>query len=377
VNLSTEKSAVFVANRGFGLTSSRLLLIQHLLSSGWRVVAAVAVDDYAKQLSTAGVIVEPVSFNRGRLSPLQDAKTLFTLIRIYRKYCPHLIHHFQAKPIILGGLGVHFTDGAQVVNTLTGLGHAFVHGGITRHLAVVGYRLLLTRGEATIFQNPDDHRLFVDQGWIPAGKARLIVSSGVDTERFRPAITRSCEALRVLMVARLLWQKGVREFVEAAEIVKREYPAIRFQLAGEWDIVHPDAVDEAWVQAVVNKGTIEFLGYLGNMDDQLRATDLFVLPSYYREGTPRVLLEAAACGLPVVTTDVPGCRETVVDGETGRLVPPRNSKALAEAISEILGDPGLRHRMGQSGRRLVEERFDIRTITEKYLAVYRDIGIEV
>ncbi len=368
---------VFVAKRGFTFTRPRALLIQHFLSSGWRVVAAIAMDDYAEQLSAAGVVVEPVSFYQSWFSPWQDIKALFTLIRIYRKYRPCLTHCFNDKPIILGNLAAHFVGGAKVVNNMEGLGYAFVRRGIRLHVAVASYRLMLPMSDATIFLNPDDRQLFVGKGWIPESKARLIVSAGVDTELFCPGTTPRHKATRVLMVARLLWQKGVREFVEAAEIIKREDSTVRFQLAGGWYPVHPDAVDKAWMQAAVNKGTIEFLGYLNNMAEQLRATDVFVLPSYYREGVPGVLLEATACGVPVVTTDVPGCRETVVDGETGRLVPPRNSGALAEAIAEILGDPALRHRMGQSGRRRVEEEFDIRAVTEKYLAVYCSIGIDM
>jgi glycosyltransferase involved in cell wall biosynthesis len=235
--------------------------------------------------------------------------------------------------------------------------------------------LLLVRSAATIFLNPDDQRLFVEKKWIPKNKARLIVSSGIDMKRFRPNTAASHEPPRVLMVGRLLWEKGVREFIEAAEIVKRKFPGARFHLAGEWDPVHPDAVKEEWVQAAVDRGAIEFLGYLKHMDDELRTTDVFVLPSY-REGVPRVLLEAAACGVPVVTTDVPGCREVVVDRETGRLVPPRDSESLAAAISELLADATLRQQLGQAGRRHVEKEFDVLTITEKHLALYRDLGID-
>ncbi len=371
---NNKSCVVFVAYRGFALTSSRLLLMQHFLSCGWIVVAAIARDDYSRQLSDAGVIVEPISFNREGLSPLADIKALLALIRIYRKYQPILIHHFHIKPIILGNLAAYSVGKVKVVNNIEGLGYALVSGGMIGHLAAAGYWLSLKRSQATIFLNPDDQQLFFEKGWVSEEQARLIVSPGVDTERFHPDRT-SHRKLRVLFVARLLWQKGVSEFVEAAEIVKREYPDVLFHLAGEWDRVHPDTVDKAWVQAAVNRGTIEFLGYLKDMDGQLRATDIFVLPSYYREGVPRVLLEAAACGVPVVTTDVPGCREAVVDGETGRLVPPQNSKALAEAISEILGNSELRQRMGQAARKRVEKEFEIRVITEKYLAVYRDLGI--
>jgi glycosyltransferase involved in cell wall biosynthesis len=334
------------------------------------------MDDYAEQLLAAGVAVEPVAFYRSWFSPWQDLRALLTLKRIYRKYHPCLTHCFNDKPIVLGNIAAHSVGGIKVVNNMEGLGYAFVRRGVRLYVAVACYRLMLPLSDATIFLNPDDRQLFTERGWIPEGKARLIISPGVDTEHFRLGTDPHRNGLRVLMATRLLWQKGIREFAEAAEIVKREDPTVRFQLAGEWDSVHPDAVDQEWMQTEVNGGSIEFLGYLTNMAEQLHATDVFVLPSY-REGVPRVLLEAAACGVPVVTTDVPGCRETVLDGETGRLVPPRDGTALAEAISELLGDPALRRRMGQSGRRRVEKEFDARVVADKYLALYRDIGIDV
>jgi glycosyltransferase involved in cell wall biosynthesis len=369
---------IFVANRGFGLTNSRLALVQHFVSSGWRVVAATAGDAYAAQLSAMGVTVEPVSFHRGGPAPFLDAQTLLVLTRIYRRRRPALIHHFNAKPIILGTLAAGFAGCGNVVNTITGLGHSFIQNGPTYQLAAAGYNLLLSRSTATIFQNPDDQRLFVQRGWIPAHRARLIISSGVDSVHFRPAAASGPPAgsPRVLMAARLLWQKGVGEFIEAAEVVKEKYPAACFELAGEWDPVHPDAVDERWIQSAADSGIIEFLGYLSAMQQQLPARDIFVLPSY-REGAPRVLLEAAACGLPVVTTDVPGCRDVVVEGVTGLVTPPRDSQALAGAIMKLLQNPELRRQMGRAGRERVEAEFDIRAITGKYLALYREVGIAV
>jgi glycosyltransferase involved in cell wall biosynthesis len=375
--LQKQPCIIFVANRSFALTSSRLILIQHFLSIGWKVVVATTIDDSIDLLVATEVIVEPISFNRGGFSPLSDIKSFWSLRKVYHLYHPTIIHHFHAKPILLGNLAALSVRKTKIINTVTGLGYAFVRGGPTRQLATVGYRLLLSRSDVTIFQNPDDLQLFLRQGWISKATCKLIVSSGVDTERFHPPMTIHHQGLRVLMVARLLWQKGVREFVEAAEIVKQKVATVRFQLAGELDAVHPDAVDEAWIQTAVNRGTVDFLGYLTNIDEQLRATDVFVLPSYYREGVPRVLLEAAASGVPVVTTDVPGCREAVVDGDTGRLVPSQDSQALAEAILEILKDSEQRKKMGLAGRRRIEAEFDIRMITEKQLAIYREIGVDL
>lgn len=370
------KTAIFVAIRAFALSNSRLLLMRRLIAAGWRVVAATVEDGhYTKQLSEQGIVIAPVPFKRGGLSPIEDLRAFWALIRIYRKYRPTLAHHFHGKPIILGNLAARFVKNVKAVNTITGLGYAALRGGLMRDLFVGGYRLLEPYAQATIFQNPDDRDYLLQEHCVRKERSHLIIGSGVDTTLFKCNTgTNPEKPLRVLMVARLVWMKGVREYVEAAKLVKQEFPQVIFQYAGDWDHVHPDAVPERWLNERVEEGTIEYLGYLKNMKEFLTQIDLCVLPSY-REGTPRVLLEAAACGIPVVTTNVPGCRETIMDGETGLLVPPRNSQALARAISELLANPDRRRQMGYAGRQRVEREFDLRVITEKQLTIYRQIGV--
>lgn len=370
--------AIFVANRGFALLSSRLLLLTRFVKKGWRVVAATADDEHAKTLREYGIIVEPVEFVRSGFAPRRDWKAFRRLCVLYRNNQPRLIHHFHAKPIILGGAAARRVAQAKVVHTVTGLGHAFVAGRFARHLLAIGYKQFLDCGNLTVFQNSDDRDFFLQKGWILQEYARLIVSSGVDITRFQPGRTLlKRETPRVLMVARLLREKGVYEFVEAAEICRKRHPLVRFQLAGEWDHIHPDAIKEECLREKTDSGVIEFLGFLDNIHEILPLVTLFVLPSYYREGIPRVILEAAACGIPVITTDVPGCREAIEDGVTGRLVPPRDSGRLAEAIQELLDDPKLCERMSRASRVRVEKKFDIRMITDKYLDVYREIGIDI
>lgn len=368
-----SKTVLFAANRGFALTSSRLPLIGHFLNAGWHVIAAVKPDRFTPQLAGMGVHVVSLSLDRNRFSPLQDLRILARLARIHREHRPQLTHHFHPKPVILGSLAARLSGDAIVFNSITGLGNAFVHSRLKRRLAIAGYRLMLDHSAATIFQNPDDRDLFVQKGWVPAEKARLIVSSGVDTRRFSPPGTRT-GALRVLMVARLLWSKGVREYVEAATQLKPMFPQARFQLAGELEPGKPDAVDETWLS---RQNTVEFLGYLDDMPRVLRQTAVFVLPSYYPEGVPRVLLEAAASAVPAVTTDSPGCREAVVDGETGFLVPPRSPEALAAAVARLLEDAGLRRQMGQAARARAEREFDIQAVARQYIALYQSLGLNI
>jgi len=368
---------IFVANRGYGLFNSRLILMKHFLSHGWTVVAAAAQDIYLEKLNDAGITIEPVPFYRGGFSLEKDWQAFHELLRVYKKFSPHLVHHFHAKPIILGTIAAKKNCKAKIVNTVTGLGHAFIHGGIVQYLASLGYRICLGSSDMTIFQNQDDLNFFLTKKWVSIEKTKLIIGSGVDIQHFKPSQVFDYQsAPRILMVARLLWQKGVLEFVESAKLLKKNFPNALFQLVGEQDFAHPDAVSEKWIRDVVDQGAIQYLGYSKDIYSILASSYLVVLPSY-REGLPRILLEAAACGVPAVTTSVPGCREAVVDGKTGWLVPPRDSGALAQAISRVIKDPVLRSKVGKSARKRVEEIFDIQIIAERQLSVYREIGIQL
>ncbi|MGK7933968.1 MAG: glycosyltransferase family 4 protein [Microcystaceae cyanobacterium] len=369
---------IFVAYRGLALTRSRLQLVKAFLQEGWQVVAAMANDDYAQPLQDLGVKIEPVNFYRGGLSLITDLKAAIVLHRIYQKYKPQLIHLFHIKPLILGNFLAKFSPDSVVVTNIEGLGYALVAGGIIQMIASLGYRATLSRSDCVIFLNPDDQKLFIEQQWLVPEKTRLIISSGIDTNQFTPDLNSTSHGFNILMVTRLLSQKGIKEFIEAAEIVKQQYPDVCFQLAGEWDTIHPNSVDPEYVYQAVKEGKIEFLGFISDMVTQLQNTSIFVLPSYYREGVPRVLLEAAACSVPVVTTDWTGCRETVVDEETGYLVPPQNSQALAKAIFKILAlSSEERQLMGDRSRQRVKELFDVPVVTEQYLKVYREFNLKI
>lgn len=220
------------------------------------------------------------------------------------------------------------------------------------------YRFVLPRAAATIFQNPDDKTYFIEQGLVEPGNAHVVPSSGVDCERFHPSTERSVGPVTVLLVGRLVWQKGIREYADAARLLRPPHPAVRFLLAGEADPMHPDAVPDAWLRDRVSEGTLEFVGYLEDMPSMLRSVDLVVVPSTFREGFPRVLLEAGASGVPSITTDVAGCREAVRHGETGLVVPPGDSALLREGIDSLVSDATLRRTMGRKARQYVEANFD-------------------
>ncbi len=371
-------SVVFVANRGFALQNSRRLLIQHLLDRGFNVVLITADDKYARALVSIGCELEVVRFNRGGLSIVSDIISFIQLIKLYRLHKPVLVHQFHAKPVILGGIAARMALGAkgQVVSTITGLGHAFISGGLIRELASIGYRISLPLSSRVVFQNTDDLRLFESKNWVRKNKARLIVSSGVDCQRYINASKNETLPIntQVLLVGRLLWQKGIGEFVEAARTLKDKFPNVDFLIAGEEDYVHPDSVPKEYIEKAVDEGVIKYLGFVDDIENKLALASLFVLPSY-REGVPRVVLEAAAAGVPSVGADVPGTREVIIHGKTGLLVPVKDVASLVSAIEQLLDNEVLRKEMGKQARENVWQEFDFSIVTEKHIALYRELGV--
>lgn len=369
---------VFTANRGYALTSSRTFLIEHFLASGWNVVLATADDVESRSLCEMGAYLEPVVFNRGGFSPLTDLKSYQRLLAIYKKWRPAIVQHFHAKPVILGPLAARraLGNGVRVINAITGLGHAFIAGNMIARLAGIGYGLARSRTDMTIFQNRDDLALFVRKGWVDQEKARLVPGSGVNVDRFAlmDRQGRDEKAPVVVMLGRLLRQKGILEFVEVAKRIQADWPLAEFLLAGEEDSVHPDAVTLQWLE---EQNSVQYLGWLSDVLPLLDKADILLFPSYYREGLPRVILEAAATGLPTVAFDVPGVREAVQDGDTGYLVEYRDIDTLTRKVGELLGNVEKRLDMGKRARNMVEEEYDIRAIQERYLGLYRELGIEI
>lgn len=370
----TDRCVVFAANRGYALTSSRTELIRRFLDGGWNVVLATADDAWSRSLCDLGARLEPVAFSRGGLSPRADLRAFRRLGAICRRWRPAMIQHFHAKPVILGTLAARraLGDSVAVVNTVTGLGRAFTAGRLTGRLAGFGYSLGAGRSDAVIFQNRDDRALFLSRGWTAAEKAHLIAGSGVDVDRFAPAEREAGDrAPVVVMLGRLLRQKGIPEFAEVARRVRYRRPGTRFVIAGE-EAAGPDAVTREWL---ARQDGVEYVGRLADVRPLLAEADLFLFPSFYREGVPRVLLEAAATGLPAVAFDVPGVREAVRDGETGYLVPDRDVDALTGRVCELLADGARREAMGRAARAMAEASFDIRVIEKQYLALYRELGV--
>ncbi|QIB65974.1 glycosyltransferase family 4 protein [Kineobactrum salinum] len=369
------QTILFSANRGYALKSSRKNIISLFLDRGWRVVLATADDPESRYLCKFGALLEPVNFSRGGFSPIHDILSVNRLRYIYNKYRPDVVHHFHAKPVIFGSLVARYTlrDSCRVVNTITGLGHAFVTGGWLSHAAGLGYKLSLKNADMTIFQNRDDQKLFGGRGWVAIHKQCLIVGSGVDLKKFEFR-TRDCGSARqpvVVMLGRLLKQKGIEEFVSVARAVKEQCPQARFVWAGELDPVHPDAVSETWIN---RQPDIEYAGRLDDVRPLLSSADVLLFPSH-REGVPRAVMEAAAVGLPTVGFRVPGVREAVEDDVTGYLLAIGDVSGLTARVLLLLQNDELRQEMGKNARRMAEKMFDIKSIEQAYFSLYRKLGV--
>lgn len=369
------RTAIFVSNRAFGLARSRLPLMRALKDRGWNVVAACAPDESVSHFAANQIGFCPVTFARRAFAPLSDIVAVARLRSIYREYQPQLVHHFNAKPVVLGQVAVSCSAEARprVFSTITGLGYAFSAGGLAGRAAALGFRTALPQSSAVIFQNRDDLVLALERGWVGRASARLIVSSGVDTRLFTPEGNQRNAFQTVLFIGRLLRQKGIGDFIEVARRVRANNPSVRFEIGGETEPKHCDSFPAQVLREAIDAGLVHFSGYVRNVPAALRACSILLAPSYYREGVPRVVLEAAASGVPVIGADVPGTREAIVDGVTGYLVAPGDVAAMTSRVEELLADQGKRAAFGRAARELMEREFDTAVVTERYLQLYKDV----
>ncbi len=373
-----QRHIAVVTNTEWNLLRFRADLLRALVSKGWSVAAVSDLSESGSQMLRAwGVEPIRVSVASAGTNPAQDLRYLSALAGVYRRLRPDVVHHFSIKPVVWGSFAARIARVPVVVNGVTGLGSAY--DSERRWLARVVrglYRGALRRG-TVVLQNAEDRaRLLRDIGLDPR-RTEVVPGSGVDTDRLAPdPALRPEQRSEFIMVSRMLWAKGVREFVEAARRVARDRPAASFSLFGgcreDYGSKNADFVPREWLEAVDREGVVRWHGRTAPdvVERRMRGCAALVLPSSYPEGIPRTLLEAAAAGAPIITTDRPGCRDAVLPGVSGLLVPPRSAEALADAMRRLLDDPALRASMGARGRQLAVERFDSRRIVERLLSLY-------
>ena len=367
------------ANTDWYLYNFRLGLAKFLRDNGFEVVMISPQGPYGPRLVAEGFRWIPLQMDRRSLNPWRELRLIAQIASILRAEKPALVHNFTIKCVVYGSLAARWAGVQARVNAVTGLGYVFIGQDFRARFLrpIVGALLKLAfNGIAArlIVQNQDDSAAFVDAGLVLKDFVRLIKGSGVDTSRFYPRLeARPAGSLRVLLASRLLWDKGIGEYVEAARQIKRQGLAVEFLLAGDIDSGNPASVSADDVESWRAAGIVRPLGHVEDMAVLLSDIDVMVLPSSYGEGVPRSLIEAAACGLPIITTDAPGCREIVEEGVNGYLVPVRDAHALADAIRRLSANPTLRQSMGLAGREKVLKEFDERIVFEKTLAVYREL----
>lgn len=367
------------ANTDWYLYNFRLSLAKAIQKQGVEVVMVSPPGDYGKRLQQEGFKWIALPMERRSLNPFSEMKTIMHLAGIYRREKPDLVHHFTIKSVVYGAIAAKLSGVSSQVNAVTGLGHVFISekmlAKVLRPMVslLLRYSLNAVKGRL-ILQNNDDRLLFLGNRLIADNLIRIIRGSGVNTEKFKPLSRPQLSERnpRVLLATRLLWEKGIAEYIEAAKLVKTKDRHTEFWLGGAADSGNPASVSEDDIDAWQSEGIIKPLGYVDNIAEIMEQVDIVVLPSY-REGTPKVLLEAAACGLPIVTTDVPGCREIIEDKVNGYMVPARDPVALGEAIYRLLQSAEDRAQMGQEGRRKVLEEFDENIVIKKTLDVYAEL----
>ncbi len=367
------------ANTDWYLYNFRLSLAKCLRDCGHEVILVSPPGRFAGLLEQAGF--RWIGWNVGRqtLAPWTETVALANLTGIYRQERPALVHHFTIKPVLYGSLIARILKIPAVVNSVTGLGYVFLRqelkARLIRQMARLQYRMAFSHPNcAAIFENDTDRQYFIRTGLVASKQSRLIEGVGIDPGLFTPAPEPGGIPV-IVLPARMLWDKGVGTLVEAARLMRPRCQA-RIALVGEPDSGNPASIEEETLNEWRQQGIIEWWGWRENMPAVYQEAHIVTLPSS-GEGVPTVLLEAAACGKPLVATDVPGCRDVVADGVNGLLVPPGDPAALAEALEKLIRQPELRKKMGEAGRQLILEKYTSQRVNAATLAVYGQILPEI
>lgn len=369
---------LFVVNDAAFFLSHRLPVAQGAVREGYEVHVAIGGvnSEHRERLRAAGLVLHELPLSRSGRNLFREVILFFSMLSLFKKLKPDVLHLVTIKPVIYGGIAARLTGINKIVAAISGLGFVFVARGILnrsfRRLVTVLYRLALKReGTVVIFQNPDDRDAMLRMGAIASQQARLIRGSGVDLDAY-PFCSEPEGVPVVCFAARLLKDKGIFEFVEAARIVKSRGIEAHFKAIGDVDHNNPGSITDEQLERWKARSDVEFLGFRADVANQYAQANVVCLPSY-REGLPKSLLEAAACGRAVITTDVPGCRDAIEADATGLLVPARDPIALADAIESLVMNPQLRFEMGRCGRQLAEQEFAIEKVINAHLRIYREL----
>lgn len=352
----------------------RLALATALVEQGIDLQVAIPFDSSDERFRALPFAVHRLPLLRGSLNPWSEMRTLGALFALSRRLRPILVHHVTIKPMLYGSIVARVLGTPCVVNSITGLGYVFASSEPAARCLRLVIRPLLRFGcmrpnVTMLFENQDDLLMYCRKRMAQVSSSRVAPSSGIDVAHYTPR-QHDEGAVTVMVLGRMLWDKGIREFVDAARMVAAQRPATRFVLVGGTD-PNPESIPLATLQRWQQEGAVEYWGWRSDIPAVLSQADILCLPSY-REGLPRSLLEAGAAGLPLIATDVPGCRDVLQPGVSGLLVPPRDSAALASAILRLVDDAGMRKHMGQAARIDVAKRFSTASVVNATVTVYQD-----
>jgi glycosyltransferase involved in cell wall biosynthesis len=364
-----QKTTIAISsNTSWYLYNFRKNTILSLIKRGYKVIAIAPQDEYSTKLSELGCEFIDISIDQGGTNPVRDIQTFFAFYRIYKQKNIDVVLNFTPKNNIYSTLAAHF-NGTKSINNIAGLGILFINESITSKIARFLYKISQAKASKLFFQNEDDRTLFLEKKITTSVETDRLPGSGVDLTRFTLSPAPDDNKVRFLLIARMLYDKGIGQYVEAARVLKARYgEQVELQLLGFLDVNNPSAVSSSQMQAWVDEGIVNYLGTSDNVELDIAKVDCMVLPSYYREGVPKSLLEAGAMGKPIVTTDNVGCRETVDDGVNGYLCELRSSGSLLEKLELIINKTHQeRLAMGENSRLKIQNEFDEQIVITKYL----------
>lgn len=371
-----KKKLLFIVNVDWFFVSHRLPIALNAKNNGYDVTIACHFTKHKQELVDMGFNAIEVPFSRSGSSIVNEYRTLRRISFIINSVSPSLIHAVTIKPVLYTGLLLKITKKKiPFIAAISGLGYVFTahtfRAKITQLFASVFYSVSLSQKlKVVIFQNTSDESTLTGVAKLKPSEKELIKGSGADLSVYKYLPENINGKITVVMASRLLKEKGVYEYIEAAKLVRECYPDINFLLVGTPDLENPNTVKQTEIEQWVNEGIINYLGHRSDIPNVFSNSNIVCLPSFYGEGVPKVLIEAAACGRAIITTDNPGCRDAIIEGQTGLSVPVKNAEALATALIKLIDDPELRISMGKRARTFAEKEFDVRSVVDKHLKIY-------
>jgi N,N'-diacetylbacillosaminyl-diphospho-undecaprenol alpha-1,3-N-acetylgalactosaminyltransferase len=378
-----------ISNTDWYIWQFRKGLLKSLKEKGHDVIAISPNGNYVRFIEKLGITHIPITIVSKGMNPLKDLKILKDLYKIFKREKFDLIHTFTIKPNIYGAIAGRLSGIPAVMSSVVGLGYVFSQQNDNLKMRLVNiiatrlYKIAFRYSRCVLFQNQDDLEFFVSRRLVNREKTQIIKSSGVNLVEYSPLIMDSATIDRlkqelsinsnkvvITMISRLMWEKGVREFIEAAKILKNRYPEVFFLLVGGIDKENPSAISENYLREAEYNGYIKWVGHRDDIANILSISDILTLPSYYREGVPKAILEAMAMGKPIVTTNNVGCKDTVEEGKNGFLVPVRDPVALSDGIERLIKNKNMRMDFGKHSRQLAERKFDENIVIDNTIKIY-------